>query len=157
MRRSSQPLLVRVEGQNWTQVGLKRLSLDKRVVLNGQEINELWLQNLLDQVPGLLPVESIDERVMTPLFSLGTEISTPAGPIDNLFLSKNGYLVLVETKLWKNPEARRVAVAQILDYATHLRGWKYRQIEDLWKKQVEKLGQSTPDLWEGVKPEELER
>ena len=86
MRRSGQPFLVTVEGQSWTSCGLARLSLDKKVMLNGQEIDEHWLQNILDQAPGLLPVDSVDERVLPPLFSLGTEISTLAGSIDNLFL-----------------------------------------------------------------------
>lgn len=46
-------------------------------------------------------------RREAPLLSLGREIPTPVGSIDNLFLSRNGYLVVVETTLWRNPEARR--------------------------------------------------
>ena len=163
MRRSGQPFLVAVEGQTWTSRGLERLLLDKKVMLNGQEVDERWLQNILDQAPSLLPVDSVDERVLPPLFSLGTEISTLAGSIDNLFLSKNGYLVVVETKLWRNQEARRTVVAQILDYATHLREWRYTELEKLWKEREElrkKLGVQRDDspesLWQAVKPEDLE-
>ena len=108
-------------------------------------------------------MDSVDERVLPPLFSLGTEISTLAGSIDNLFLSKNGYLVVVETKLWRNQEARRTVVAQILDYATHLREWRYTELEKLWKEREElrkKLGVQRDDspesLWQAVKPEDLE-
>src|SRR5205085_11597303 len=93
MRRSSHPFLITLGEQNWTSRGLERLPLDKKAVFNGQEVNEFWLQSLLALAPSLLPVDNVDERVTSPLFSLGTEIQTPAGPIDNLFLSKNGYLV----------------------------------------------------------------
>lgn len=163
MRRSGQPFLVTVEGQSWKSRSLERLPLDKKVVLSGQEMDEFWLQSLLDQAPDLLPVDSIDERVIPPLFSLGTEIPTLAGPIDNLFLSQNGYLVVVETKLWRNQEARRKVVAQILDYATHLREWQYTEIEKLWKgqeelrqKRGEKRDEPQESLWQAVRPEDLE-
>ncbi len=99
-------------------------------------VSEDWLQELLDRAPALLPVEEIDERVDGPLFSLGREISTPAGDIDNLFISRSGHLVLVETKLWKNPEARRQAVAQVLDYAKHVRTWDYSQLASVVKKEL---------------------
>jgi hypothetical protein len=47
---------------------------------------------------------------------------------------KNGYICLVETKLWRNPEARRVVVAQILDYASHVRTWRYSDLDQIWRK-----------------------
>ena len=65
----------------------------------------------------LVAIDEIDERVEPPLVSLGREVSTPVGAIDNLFLSRNGYLVIVETKLCRNPEARRQVAAQLIDYA----------------------------------------
>jgi hypothetical protein len=34
-------------------------------------------------------------------------------------------VTLVETKLWRNPEARRSVVAQIIDYAKDMAGWTY--------------------------------
>src|SRR5688500_14300920 len=81
------------------------------------DIPEDWLQELLDAMPNLLPVSKIDDRIQGALASLGREVETPAGPIDNVFLSNDGYVVVVETKLWRNPEARRSVIAQILDYA----------------------------------------
>ena len=41
------------------------------------------------------------------------ELPTPAGPLDILYINPKGFLSLVETKLWRNPEARRSVVAQI--------------------------------------------
>jgi hypothetical protein len=48
-----------------------------------------------------------------------------------LFISRAGYLVLVETKLWRNPEAKREVVAQLLDYATALSRLTYDEIDGL--------------------------
>lgn len=39
------------------------------------------------------------------------------GYIDNLFLTDDAHLVIVETKLWRNPEAAREVIAQILQYS----------------------------------------
>ena len=49
-----------------------------------------------------------------------TELSTPAGAIDNFMVTPSGLPVLVECKLWRNPEGRREVIGQILDYAKEL-------------------------------------
>ena len=63
---------------------------------------EEWLQELLFKHPSILPLNYLDESY-EPLVSLGREIAN----IDNLFISPNGLITIVETKLWRNPEARR--------------------------------------------------
>jgi hypothetical protein len=45
------------------------------------------------------------------------EFPTPHGPVDNLLMTPAGDIALVETKLFRNPEARRLVLAQVLDYA----------------------------------------
>jgi hypothetical protein len=57
------------------------------------------------------------------------EISTAAGPIDVVYITPQGRLVIIETKLWRNPEARRKVVGQILDYAKELKGWTYSDLQ----------------------------
>ena len=52
-----------------------------------------------------------------------------AGFVDNLFVTPTGDLALVECKLWRNPEARRQVVAQIIDYASELTTWNYESLE----------------------------
>jgi hypothetical protein len=37
--------------------------------------------------------------------------------------------VLAECKLWRNPEARREVIAQVLDYNRCLAGWRYADLE----------------------------
>jgi len=124
---------------------LTRESLDKG-------LDEAWLQELLAMEPLLLPMTDIDERIQEPLVSLGCEIGTATGFIDNLFMSQNGYLVVVETKLWRNQEARRKVVAQILDYSTQLRQWDYSKLQAEWQRQTG----NSDSLWAYVHPEDYD-
>lgn len=91
--------------------------------------SEGWLQTLVADCPGLLPIHEI-EPGFGRLASICLELPTPAGPVDNLFLTPEGNIVLVECKLWRNPEARREVVAQIMDYAQGMAGWSYQDLED---------------------------
>ena len=90
--------------------------------------DEAWLQDLINKHPEILPVEEFDES-FGPAISLGREISTDAGSIDNLYISPIGSITIVETKLWKNPEKHRTVVAQIIDYAKELSQWNYDQLD----------------------------
>lgn len=92
------------------------------------QFDEAWLQELLRRHPEILPVGEI-EPIFAPLVSVGREVSTDAGSIDNLFMSPAGYPVIVETKLWRNPEARREVVAQLIDYAAAVSKWDYAAID----------------------------
>ena len=57
------------------------------------------------------------------------ELPLPSGFADNLLVTPTGDLVVVEAKLWRNPEARRKVVGQILDYAKDLSGFSYSDLE----------------------------
>jgi hypothetical protein len=57
------------------------------------------------------------------------EMNTAAGPIDIVYVTPQGKLVIVETKLWRNPEARRKVIGQILDYAKELQNWSYSDLQ----------------------------
>lgn len=46
-----------------------------------------------------------------------------------LYVTPTGRLAVVEAKLWRNPEARRKVIAQILDYAKELSRWSYETID----------------------------
>ena len=94
---------------------------------SGDLFSEAWLQNTLFENPQCLPVREIDPHIGT-LIPICTEIETGAGPADILYVTPTGQIVLVETKLWRNPEARRVVVAQILDYAKQLTTWTYEDL-----------------------------
>ena len=97
-----------------------------------EEFDEAFLQELLVQHPALLPVQSLREDV-GDLLCIGREVvAGESGSIDNLYLSAGGYPVLVETKLWRNPEARREVLAQVLDYTKDLVGRDFAWFERQW-------------------------
>lgn len=89
--------------------------------------DESWLQEQLYRNLQCLPLDEINPAY-SELVPLGREVNTPAGPIDLLYVTPQGKLAIVETKLFKNPEARRKVVAQILDYAKELIHWSYADL-----------------------------
>lgn len=88
---------------------------------------EAKLQDYLEQHPALIPVEDIDDNA-TPLLCIGKEVGVSSGSIDLLFIDKGGMLTVVETKLAKNPEARRTVVGQIIEYASYIYGWTAQDV-----------------------------
>ena len=110
---------------------LERMSLDR----TGSKITEGWLQELIDGAPDVLPVSQVYARAAGDLHSMGREIATTnGGSIDNVLISGSGHLIVVETKLWRNHQARREVVAQILEYAQDVKHWDYEKVEKLWWK-----------------------
>ena len=55
----------------------------------------------------------------------------PTGSIDALYVNALGRLTLTfcEFKLWRNPQARREVIGQILDYAAALASWSYEDLQ----------------------------
>lgn len=90
---------------------------------------ESWLQALLHAHPELLPITEI-EPAFAPAVPLCRELPTAVGPVDLVLISESGLLTLVECKLWRNPEARRTVVGQILDYAKDISTWSYERLQD---------------------------
>jgi len=106
--------------------------------------NEASIQDLVFKYPSCLPISEIDES-FNPVLSVCTELHTPVGPLDIFMITPGGKIVIIETKLWKNPQARREVVAQILDYAKELSKWTY---EDLQREVNKRLGKSGNILYE---------
>jgi hypothetical protein len=90
--------------------------------------NEAWLRDALFRYPELLPIGELDPS-FGPLLPICCELRTEVGPIDVAYINPMGRLTLVECKLWRNPEARRKVVAQILDYARTLARWSYSDLQ----------------------------
>ena len=91
-------------------------------------VSEGELQNLLFQFPQALPIAAIDSAYSAPV-PVCQELSTPAGFIDALYINPKGRLILAEFKLWRNPQARREVIGQILDYANALASWSYEDLQ----------------------------
>lgn len=115
-------ILIENDGQN--------LSSFKRVRLNLGEgaQDEKWLQTLLFTKPELVILDRMDSGAgeFVPIireFPLAREGGVVF--LDIFGVSRSGRLVLVECKLWRNPQARREVVAQTLEYAALTRGLTY--------------------------------
>lgn len=136
---------------------MKQTAYGKPLFLNNQNqvtplnkvetFDEFSIQDLIFKYPDCLPISDIDES-FNPVIPICKELNTTVGPLDILMVSPNGELTIIETKLWRNPEARRIVVAQILDYAKELSNWTY---EDLQREINRKLGTKGNALYELVK------
>jgi len=80
------------------------------------------LQDYLEKYPSLIPLSEIVEEA-SDLLCIGREVIAGPGAIDLLFIDKDGLLTVVETKLAKNPEARRTVIGQIIEYASYISQW----------------------------------
>ena len=96
-------------------------------------LEERWLQELIHQHPTCLPMDQIEPGI-GPLVPVCMELPLHVGSVDNLFITPEGHLVVVEVKLWRNPEARRKVVAQTLEYATALFKLSYDELEAAVRK-----------------------
>ncbi len=89
-------------------------------------ILEDHLQEYIHQNPEAIPLYDIKDDIH--LSVLVREFPSQSGPIDAVGVDKDGEIYLVETKLFRNADKRKV-VAQILDYAASL--WaNYRSGDD---------------------------
>ncbi len=89
--------------------------------------DEAWLQDLIHAHPGLVPAGEV-EACFDNLVPVLREFTLRSGYLDNFYVTPDGYPVLVEVKLWKNQEARRKVIAQILEYAKDFSGLCYEDI-----------------------------
>jgi hypothetical protein len=90
--------------------------------------NESWVQKLVHKYPSVLPIASI-EPAFIPAIPVCMELPLASGYVDNLLITPLGDLVVVECKLWRNSEARREVIAQIIDYAKDLQKLSYDDFE----------------------------
>lgn len=127
--------LIRIDPNNPSgEESLQRVPLGAAPAEGGMD--EASLRDLLFRFPGSLPVRAIDAAYADPV-PLCRELRTPAGPIDALYINEFGRLILAEFKLWRNPQARREVIGQILDYTKELAFWSY---EDLQREVSKALG-----------------
>lgn len=108
------PILIR-DGET---IILQRVPFGERI------FNEGWLQSLLFENPTILPFSDL-EPAFDGSIPIVRELPTGAGPVDLMYMNSKGYITLVETKLWRNPEARRSVIAQVIDYAKDIAEWSY--------------------------------
>ncbi len=138
--------LIRVDtGNGATPEVLRRVPLGSGASSGG--VDEATLQELLFQFPQALPIAAIDPAY-APAVPICRELALPAGYADALYVNHLGRLTLAEFKLWRNPQARREVIGQILDYAKDLASWGY---EDLQRQVSLALGQSGNTVYDLVR------
>lgn len=115
-------------------------------------ISEAAIQDLVHRFPNCLPIAEIDPAFTGPI-AICRELKTPAGQIDNLLVTPSGMPVLVECKLWRNPEGRREVVGQILDYAKELSRWTCADLQREVSKRLGVQGNPLLELVRAVAPE----
>ncbi len=105
---------------------------------------EVVLQEALKRNPEAIPVADLE---LDDVIVVGWETSLPAGAVDLLLVDAQGRVIIVETKLSRNPELRRQVVAQLLDYGASL--WKTAPSLKTFEKLVLRYWRS--DLCEDVR------
>ncbi|MDP3916158.1 MAG: hypothetical protein Q8R96_20710 [Bacteroidota bacterium] len=100
----------------------------EKVSLMSNSYDESWIQNLCFQNPNLLPIDEI-EPTFSGMIPICRELSTESGYIDLIYVNESGFITIGECKLWRNPEARRKVLGQVLDYAKDLSKWDYSKFE----------------------------
>jgi len=67
-------------------------------------------------------------------------------------VTPSGLPILVECKLWRNPEGRREVVGQIFDYAKELSRWSSSDLQREVNRRLERAGNSLLELVRAVDP-----
>ncbi|MCP4358910.1 MAG: hypothetical protein GY796_12900 [Chloroflexi bacterium] len=119
MKQHTTPLVI--QGEQATQ--LKKISLK-----DNNFYDESWIQRLCFNHPRVLPIDEI-EPSFSDIVSICQELGTESGSCDLVYLNEDGFITIGECKLWRNPEARRKVVGQILDYAKDIAKWDYQKFE----------------------------
>jgi len=136
---------VLLDGNSGERTEFKKLSIS-----TDSEYDERWLQERLFEDLSLLNVidPSFDRISIVPLcreFTLHDSVRNVF--LDILAVTETGQLVLVECKLWKNPQARREVVAQIFEYASLLKSLSYGDLVAKLKKTISS-GSDDPILYQ---------
>ena len=97
------------------------------------------IHDLLFRFPDALPIRAIDASYADAV-PVCCELSTRAGSVDALYVNPLGRLTLAEFKLWRNPQARREVIGQILDYAKELASWRYADLQREVSRTLKKKG-----------------
>ena len=143
--------LIRVGTGNRTRADvLQRVRLEADTAHGG--VSEEDLEELLFRYPQSLPIADIDASY-AGIVPICRQLGLPSGYADALYVNQLGRITLAEFKLWRNPQARREVVGQILDYAKDLASWDY---EDLQRQVSLALGQGGNAPYELVRQQSPE-
>lgn len=113
---------------------------ERRLLNVGAKFDEKWLQEVLfANIDLIKPTDASYDRIL--LVPLCRELNLNDG-VRNLFLdilavTETGKLVLIECKLWKNPQARREVLSQAFEYASLLQSLTYSDLSSKLRKHID--------------------
>ena len=102
----------------------------EKIKLGEQVYDEKWIQKICFEHSQMLPVSEI-EPTFSGMIPICRELPLKSGFVDIIYINEYGYITIAECKLWRNPEARRKVVGQILDYAKDIARMDYSAFEKL--------------------------
>jgi hypothetical protein len=100
------------------------------------------LEKAIADIPQLIPVDGLSAEPLR-FATLSSQWPAGSGAADVVLLASDAVLTVVETKLNRNPEARREVVSQVIEYAAYLTEWSAAEIAEragsTFKAAVEEL------------------
>jgi len=119
------------------------------------DFDERWLQEILFDHPALMPMDLIDPGAGS-FIPVCRELALPTEGrpvfLDLFGFTTTGRPVLVECKLWRNPQARREVIAQILEYASLLQRWSYADLTARVAARLSRGGSVLFDIAKAAQP-----
>ncbi|MDP9442654.1 MAG: hypothetical protein M3P34_10870 [Actinomycetota bacterium] len=103
------------------------------------------LHDLIEEAPHLMPLSGAPRIII-----LGREVTCGSGSADLLAIEESGRPVVIEIKLAQNPEARRAVVAQVLSYASFLKGLSAGEFDHRLAAHLAKRGSTAATVAEFV-------
>jgi len=116
---------------------IRRQGENKWSSLSHEEFREeADLQRLLFENPEIIPVEEVSEASLGSIRLMLKEVGLPgSGSTDLVGIDVKGNICIIETKLAKNPEAKRQVIGQILEYAAFMHGKGFDWLNSAVKRQ----------------------
>lgn len=121
------PILMPKSSEAGAVTRLEKISYDREEA-EGTGHDEKWLQRTIHRNSEILPFGEL-EPAYQPVVPVCMELTTPRRYVDNFYVTPHGRLIFAECKLWRNPEARRKVVAQVLDYIESMSRWTCEDLE----------------------------
>ena len=87
------------------------------------------LKRYIIEHPSLIQLDSVTDDHVEHI-TVGEEWYMGPGRVDIVLLGSDAVLTVVETKLKRNPEARRAVIAQVMEYGAYVSEWTVGELQE---------------------------
>jgi hypothetical protein len=110
---------------------------------------EAHLRDILFEDPDIIPIEDLSAGAdLSQVKLMLKEVGLPgSGSTDLVGIGKNGNIIIIETKLATNPDAKRAVIGQILEYAAFMHKREVEWLDEIVRR--EKNGKGIMEHFEG--------